>query len=94
MNEDEFIERYCENCDRLYDCDNLFDLGDTTQLEVCMEEKKGEKMEYCISGFYSETIEAESKEEAIEMLMEMELRNITKVDIDYINDETYIYDNM
>lgn len=45
--------------------------------------------EYCISGFYSIVIEAESEEEAIEEAMTMQLNQMDVADIDYVNDMDY-----
>ena len=47
------------------------------------------KEEYCISGFYSIVIEAESEEEAIEEAMTMQLNQMDVADVDCVNDMDY-----
>ena len=51
------------------------------------EPKKEE--EYCISGFYSIVIKAESKEEAIKEAMTMQLDQMDVADVDFVNDMDY-----
>ena len=48
-----------------------------------------EEREYCISGFYSIVIEAESEEEAIEEAMRMQLNQMDVADVDCVNDMDY-----
>lgn len=45
--------------------------------------------EYCISGFYSIVIEAETEEEAIAEAMTMQLNQMDVADVDYVNDVDY-----
>ena len=47
------------------------------------------KEEYCISGFYSIVIEAESEEEAIKEVMTMQLNQMDIADVDFVNDMDY-----
>lgn len=47
------------------------------------------KEEYCISGFYSVVIEAESEEEAIKEAMTMQLDQMDIVDVDFVNNMDY-----
>lgn len=55
-----------------------------------MNIKKSEKeKEYCISGFYSIVIKAESEEEAIKEAMTMQLDQMDIADVDFVNDMDY-----
>ena len=45
--------------------------------------------EYCISGFYSIVIKAESEEEAIKEAMTMQLDQMDIADVDFVNDMDY-----
>ena len=54
-----------------------------------MNIKESEKEEYCISGFYSIVVEAESKEEAIKEVMTMQLNQMDIADVDSVNDMDY-----
>ena len=83
--EEEFIEKYCEWCEN-EECGYE---NDFPKLDDCMAEHKGEKEEYCISGFYSIVIEAESEEEAIKEAMTMQLNQMDVADVDFVNDMDY-----
>ena len=52
-------------------------------------EYKRIRKEYCISGFYSIVIKAESEEEAIKEAMTMQLNQMDIADVDFINDMDY-----
>lgn len=54
-----------------------------------MNIKKSEKEEYCISGFYSIVVEAESEEKAIKEVMTMQLSQMDIADVDFVNDMDY-----
>ena len=55
-----------------------------------MNIKESEKeKEYCISGFYSIVIKAESEEEAIKEAITMQLNQMDIADVDFINDMDY-----
>ena len=55
-----------------------------------MNIKESEKeKEYCISGFYSIVIKAESEEEAIKEAMTIQLDQMDIADVDFVNDMDY-----
>ena len=83
--EEEFIEKHCEWCEKGEECYE----NDFAELEKCIAEHKGEKQEYCISGFYEVVIEAESEEDAIKEAMTMQLDQMDNADVDFVNDRDY-----